>query len=367
MLQRFLFRLLTYMTLAVVAIPGLASAQTLLSQGKPATSSSQEGNLVPASAFDGNGGTRWASNYNDAEWIDVDLGSSVAINRVVLNWETAFGKAYQIQISNDKTTWTTLQSVTAGDGGIDDLTVAGTGRYVRMNGVMRGTGYGYSLWEFQVYGGTPVANNLISTNKTVVASSQENGLNATNAVDGNATSRWGSNFSNAEWIYIDLGATYNVSRVALSWEAAYGKGYQIQVSDNATNWTTIYSTTTGDGSKDAFAASGTGRYVRLNGTERGTGYGYSLWEFEVYGSRSGGTISSSSATTTSRSSSVTTTSKSSSVTTTSKSSSSTTTPRHHQLQPHRQVLQRRPLHLRHHLLFVKKYRQQNQLNYSLAV
>ena len=259
MLQRLLFRLLTYMTLAVIAVPGIASAQTLLSQGKPATSSSQEGNLVAASAFDGNAGTRWASNFNDAEWIYVDLGSSVAISRVVLNWEAAYGKAYQIQISNDKTTWTTLQSVTAGDGGIDDLAVSGTGRYVRLNGITRGTGYGYSLWEFQVYGGTPVSDSLISANKTVVASSQEAGLNASNVVDGNATSRWGSSFTNAEWIYIDLGATYNVSRVALNWEAAYGKGYQIQVSDNATNWITIYSTTTGDGGKDAFAASGTGR------------------------------------------------------------------------------------------------------------
>ena len=52
--------------------------------------------------------------------------------------------------------------------------------------------------------------------------------------------------------------------------------------DNA-NWTTIYSTTTGDGLKDVVNATGTGRYVRMYGTARSSAYGYSLWEFSVYG------------------------------------------------------------------------------------
>ncbi len=43
-----------------------------------------------------------------------------------------------------------------GDGGIDDLTVSGTGRFIRMNGTQRAlTGVGYSLWEFQVFGTLP--------------------------------------------------------------------------------------------------------------------------------------------------------------------------------------------------------------------
>ena len=36
-------------------------------------------------------------------------------------------------------------------GGFDDLSVTGSGRYVRMNGTARGSTYGYSLWEFGVY------------------------------------------------------------------------------------------------------------------------------------------------------------------------------------------------------------------------
>ncbi|RPJ26099.1 MAG: discoidin domain-containing protein, partial [Chloroflexi bacterium] len=85
--------------------------------------------------------------------------------------------------------------------------------------------------------------------------------------------------------------TQSICRVRLVWEAAYGTSYQIQVSNNATSWTTIYSTTTGNGGTDDLTGlSGSGRYVRMYGTARATGYGYSLWEFEVYSGSSGPTL-----------------------------------------------------------------------------
>jgi len=111
-------------------------------------------------------------------------------------------------------------------------------------------------------------------------------LNAPKAVDGNMSTRWSSLFSNPQWIYVDLGATYNINRVVLKWEVAYGKSYQIQTSANATTWTNIFSTTTGNGATDDLTVSGTGRYIRMYGTVRGTTYGYSLWELEVYGNAS---------------------------------------------------------------------------------
>ena len=70
----------------------------------------------------------------------------------------------------------------------------------------------------------------------------------------------------------------------LSWEAAYGRSYQVQVAGAASGpWSTIYTTTTGDGGVDDLTGlSGSGRYVRVYGTVRATGWGYSLWEFEIY-------------------------------------------------------------------------------------
>ncbi|AJP05380.1 coagulation factor 5/8 type domain-containing protein [Streptomyces cyaneogriseus subsp. noncyanogenus] len=142
--------------LALVPAAPATAAETLLSQGRPATASSAEGTAFAASAaVDGNlTGTRWASQWSDNQWLQVDLGQTTAISRVVLTWEAAYGKAYNIQLSDNGNDWRTVKSVTAGDGGTDDITVSGTGRYVRLQGITRATGYGYSLWEFQVYGGT---------------------------------------------------------------------------------------------------------------------------------------------------------------------------------------------------------------------
>jgi mannan endo-1,4-beta-mannosidase len=120
---------------------------------RPATASSTESASYPASyAVDGNTATRWSSAFADPQWLQIDLGSSYAINRVRLNWEAAYANAYSIQVSNDATNWTSIYSRTSGAGGINDLTVSGTGRYVRMYGTTRATAYGYSLWEFEVYG-----------------------------------------------------------------------------------------------------------------------------------------------------------------------------------------------------------------------
>ncbi|MEU3184092.1 discoidin domain-containing protein [Streptomyces sp. NPDC006923] len=131
------------------------AAPTLLSQGKPVTASSTENGGTPATgAVDGDNGTRWSSAAADPQWIQVDLGSTVAVSQVVLRWETAYAKAYRIEFSTNGTSWTTAYSTTTGPGGTETLNVSGNARYVRVYGTARATQYGYSLWEFQVYGGT---------------------------------------------------------------------------------------------------------------------------------------------------------------------------------------------------------------------
>lgn len=121
---------------------------------KPVMTSSNDGSgTMPGSnAVDGNTSTRWASLWSDPQWIDIDLKTSYDITKVVLMWETAAAKAYQIQVSYDNTSWTTIYSTTTGPGGTETLNIAGTGRYIRMYGTARATTYGYSLYEFQVYG-----------------------------------------------------------------------------------------------------------------------------------------------------------------------------------------------------------------------
>ena len=281
--------------LALVAVPAsrAAAALTLLSQGEPATASSTENGSFPASnAVDGNTGTRWSSAFSDPQWLQVDLGSSASITQVVLQWEAAYATAFQIQTSNDGTTWTTIYSSTTGTGGTQTLNVTGTGRYVRMYGTARATQYGYSLWEFQVYGslsGGTCGTTDAALNQPATASSTENaGTPAADAVDGNTGTRWSSAFSDPQWLQVDLGSSKTVCQVTLNWETAYATAFQIQTSPDASTWTTIYSTTTGTGGTQTLNVSGTGRYIRMYGTARATQYGYSLWEFGVYTSGGGG-------------------------------------------------------------------------------
>ncbi len=369
-----------------------------LALGRPAVASTTQSGYPAANATDGNPSSRWASQFSNNEWIYVDLGSAYTINRVVLRWEAAYGRGYKLQVSSNASSWSEVYSTTTGNGGVDDLTLAApaSGRYVRLLGTQRATLYGYSLWEFEVYGGTPTnhapavssfskslmqdtplplaaadftgaftdpdagdslqkikiaslpTHGVLSLNgttvtldqeittaqigtltytpnsgytgsdsfqwngsdgslyaaaaaavnlsinaavpnlawgKTAVASTTQSGYPAANVTDGNAVSRWSSQFSHNEWLYVDLGSVHTIDRVVLRWEAAYGRGYKLQVSNDASTWSDAYSTTTGDGGVDdiTLSAPAAGRYVRMLGTQRATTYGYSLYELEVYG------------------------------------------------------------------------------------
>src|SRR5882724_8842478 len=152
------------------AIPTAAAATcatTNIAQGKTATASSTENAGFPAAnAVDGNTGTRWSSAFSDPQWLEVDLGSSQSICQVTLQWETAYGKAFQIQTSTDNSTWTTIYSTTTGTGGTQTLPVTGSGRYIRMDGTARGTQYGYSLWEFQVFAASTTGTGCTGQSNT---------------------------------------------------------------------------------------------------------------------------------------------------------------------------------------------------------
>src|SRR5258705_395935 len=88
----------------------------------------------------------------------------------------------------------------------------------------------------------------LALNQPATASSTENAsFPASAAVDGNTGTRWSSAFSDPQWLQVDLGSSQTICEVTLDWEAAYATAFQIQVSPDGTNWTTIYSTTTATG------------------------------------------------------------------------------------------------------------------------
>ncbi|MET8149762.1 glycosyl hydrolase [Actinoplanes sp. NPDC049668] len=132
--------------------PTTCAGGALLSQGRTATASSVEAGYPAELAVDGNASTRWSSAFADPQHLQVDLGAAQALGRAELSWEAAYAKAYRIETSTNGTAWTTAATVTAGTGGNVTHAISGTARYVRMSGTERGTPYGYSLFEFKVFG-----------------------------------------------------------------------------------------------------------------------------------------------------------------------------------------------------------------------
>lgn len=128
-----------------------------LALGKTATASSTNGtnvaaNVTTATTYQTYTNFRWESAAADPQWIMVDLGSAMEIDRVILKWYTDYGKSFKIQTSTDSTTWTDVYSTTTGASySVTDVTFAKTtARYVRMNGTQRGNANGYSLFAFMV-------------------------------------------------------------------------------------------------------------------------------------------------------------------------------------------------------------------------
>ncbi|MBP2340695.1 acyl-homoserine lactone acylase PvdQ [Saccharothrix coeruleofusca] len=138
--------------------------------------------------------------------------------------------------------------------------------------------------QFPARRGTTVAN--LAAGGTATASSYERGAHHSppaNAVDGDPGTRWASDWSDRQWLQVDLGAVRRVGRVVLSWEAAYAKGYRLEISRDGAQWHEVFITNAGNGGKDVVPfASAEARFVRMTGTQRATGYGYSLYELEVY-------------------------------------------------------------------------------------
>ncbi len=271
---------------------GTPAPQNIALNKNVTVTSIEDNTLTGPNAVDGNGSTRWASAEGiDPQTITVDLGAAYNINRIRINWEAAYGKNFLVQVSNDNSNWSTVRDVQNNTSVTNDYTgLAATGRYVRIHGTARGTTYGYSIYELEVYG-TQVSGPVnIALNKNVTVSSvEEAGFEGQYAVDGNSTTRWSATlYADPQTISVDLGANYNISQIKINWEAAYGKDFLVQVSTDNSNWNTVRNITGNTSlTNDYTGLTATGRYVRIHGTARGSIYGYSIYELEVYGTPAG--------------------------------------------------------------------------------
>lgn len=153
-------------------------------------------------------------------------------------------------------------------------------KYAKLYARVRQKGSAVSSSDFFSVVATP--DNL-ARNAAVASGESERGLPASNAVDGDLNTRWGSGFSDDQFLRIDLGETRTVRGVTLFWEQAYARSFAIDVSSDAVGWKRVYERDAGEGGNEFIWFSPVeARFVRFMGIKRASPYGYSLYEMMVH-------------------------------------------------------------------------------------
>ncbi len=127
----------------------------------------------------------------------------------------------------------------------------------------------------------------IALNKPVSAGTQGSGNEAYKAVDGDLSTRYGSaQHPNANWFQVNLNGEYEIHTVAIDFESARAIDFEIQVSDDGRNWTTIKSVTNNENLNWRYTLDNPVKtsYVKIDVSKTSNEeWGFSMYEFQVYG------------------------------------------------------------------------------------
>ena len=137
----------------------------------------------PALALDNNTGSRWESAHSDPQTFIIDLGQERIFNTLEIVWEGAYAKTFTVSTSSDKATWTPVwteegQALAGFPYTQTKLIDKTTAQYIKFEGTERGTGWGYSFYEFRVY----LAGVSTLTTLEAKAESAITKVGATNAI-----------------------------------------------------------------------------------------------------------------------------------------------------------------------------------------
>jgi hypothetical protein len=132
----------------------LAEAEINRALAGTATASSSYSGTTPAHAIDANVGTRWSSEFADNQWLQIDLGAPYRVARARLFWETAHARLWRLEYWNGAS-WVAVYVNDNCAGDVEEIFLAPIwppAQLWRMYGVTRATEWGFSLYEFELYG-----------------------------------------------------------------------------------------------------------------------------------------------------------------------------------------------------------------------
>lgn len=238
---------------------------------------------VAGYAADGHNGT-YAQSSTVTPWnLTIDLGVSIPlINKVV--YEPGFynyATNYTIKVSTDNTNWTTVATVTDGDGTDRTHTFTDTTvRYVKLDVTQTSGSEGHIVKDLKIYKNSNLALDGTASMNTTPGW----GNVASYAIDG-STSTYAQSSTVTPWdLTVDLGHPMNMDKVVFKPNYYnYATHYTIKVSNDNTNWTTVATVTGGDNSHKTLTFTETSaRYVKLDVTQTTGENGHAVIEFEIY-------------------------------------------------------------------------------------
>lgn len=305
-----------------------------LGDGVVATSSDNEAdNLAADKAIDGivdyensTGQSRWASNTTsptteNKKWLQVDLGAVKTFNEIAIEWERKNATNYVIELSDNGEEWRTVKEFSATPSDYRQVITfeeAQSARYVRLSiasynsqAAVRKTDGSeetitwntVSVFELEVNQYKNIDN--IARTGTATANAFEGGeLTADKVNDGNNETRWASEVrsatsSNPHWVQIELPEPKTVASFAIDWERDNVINYEIQASQNGSEWETVWSRSSRNEEireKGNFTEPKTAKYFRVkinDFSETGTNASgttntwktVSIYEFELFGEK----------------------------------------------------------------------------------
>ena len=261
---------------------------------KPSTASTMsDAAHAPAYGNDGDTNTLWIAWGGDAgNWWQVDLGQMYAVTGSELTFESGGHQwNYQIQISLDQTNWTTVadNSTNNDTAQVQTANFTATARYIR---VVFGQAPD-SLWtaflEFRVFGSAVQEVENVALGKAAIAGSMSDAAHAPPyGNDGDTNTlwiAWGGDAGN--WWQIDLEQTYELIGSEITFESGgHQWNYQIQISLDQTNWTTVADNSTNNDTAQVQTANftATARYIRVVFGQAPDSLWTAFLEFRVFGS-----------------------------------------------------------------------------------
>ena len=221
-------------------------------------SSIQSDEYKPGYLADGDFGTRWSSQPKDKEWLLIDLGKVVEMTGFTLHWENAYARKYSLLVSTDAQEWTSVYENEDSDGQMDDMYIRPvSGRYIRLETRERATGWGHSLWEFDVKG----TDDLVEI--TVVSGG---GDDAPAMMDGRKDTAWKSGPVDRAELLLDLRKSRTISGLRIDWDQQYAGSVDMAISPDGKAWKQVshISVSEAEGQTDFLSHEASElRYIRL--------------------------------------------------------------------------------------------------------